>query len=69
MAQAALQQQDRSIGRIVSVTGAKAIVLLDGGMGGAGRGVARGLIYDRSGQQIATVVQEIAMRVVQPDEG
>jgi acyl-CoA thioesterase-2 len=37
--------------------------------GGAGRGVARGLIYDRSGQQIATVVQEIAMRVVQPDEG
>src|SRR5205823_3484456 len=34
MAQAALQQQDRSIGRIVSVTGAKAIVLLDGGMAG-----------------------------------
>lgn len=32
--------------------------------GGAGRGVARGLIYDRNGQQIATAVQEIAMRFI-----
>ena len=35
--------------------------------GGSGRGLARGLIYDRSGQQIATVVQEIAMRFVRAD--
>ena len=36
--------------------------------GGAGRGLARGMIYDRNGELIATVVQEIAMRLVQPDE-
>ena len=36
-----LVQHDRSIGRIVSVTGAKAIVLLDGGAVGADRRIAR----------------------------
>lgn len=36
----------------------------DSPWGGAGRGLARGLVYDRSGQQIATAVQEIAMRFV-----
>jgi hypothetical protein len=36
-----LVQHDRSIGRIVSVTGAKAIVLLDGGAVGTDRRIAR----------------------------
>ena len=39
----------------------------DSPWGGAGRGLARGEIYNRSGQQVATAVQEIAMRFIQAD--
>ena len=36
--------------------------------GGGGRGLARGLIYDRGGQLVATAVQEIAMRLRSDEE-
>ena len=36
---------------------------------GGGRGLAQGMIYDRSGQQVATAVQEVAMRFMEPSEG
>jgi len=38
-------------------------------LAGGGRGLARGMIYDRNGQQVATAVQEAAMRFMEPPTG